>query len=219
MLKRILGQAPFDVSLSERIIVVPGQKSRARLVFTGDSEYDLPLSCNLDVNGFVKVDASSFDVMVPAGGKSESELVFSASPDSMILGGEKVFSLEIIDRIFDTKTEYELSIRCEMGYKCSLSKEEAFEKTDTPLYSRSGVFFGNKGEIISLEIPCENETEIKIAVLSGKIKDVPDGKSIHLNTGVNRLFFEMQQDGSFELCDVTSDETIYLDTINPKYFI
>ena len=218
MLKKILGQAPFDVELSEKIAITPGKKSSFTLLFSNISEYDLPLSCSLSFSTSVEADKTKFDITVPANGKTECSLTFSMDADSRMFSGCGIAELEILDRIFDSKTLYELEFFCEAAYKCAESKDD-FSPSDDTLFTRKGRFFANRGETVFVEIPLAEDKEYKLAIPSGKIKNKNDGDILRLSPGLNRLSFEMLEDGSFELINPVSDETAFADTINTKYFI
>lgn len=218
MLKKILGEAPFDVELDKKVLIVPGKKTNVKLFFSNISEYDLPLSCSLTFSTSAKVDKTAFDIVVPADGNTEYELVFSADANARMFTGVGIAELEICDRIFDSKTLYEFEIICEAAYKCEALSDGVAPSEDV-LFTSGGRFFANKGETVFAEIPLMENSEYRLKVFSGKVKDKNDGDVISLSSGLNRLVFEMLHDGSFEFCDVTSDETVYLDTINPKYFI
>ena len=107
MLKKILGEAPFDIELDKNIVITPGKKMSVKLLFKNISEYDLPLSCSLDFSVSAEVDRTKFDIVVPADGKTECELVFSKDKSSRMFSGEGIAELEIVDRIFDSRTLYE----------------------------------------------------------------------------------------------------------------
>lgn len=219
MLKKILGQAPFEIELCEGVVVSPDKMQKAEFVFRNDSEYDLPLSCNIKPNSFVAVDKSSFDVMLPAEGVTSVGIVFSVSDSSKIFGGSKICELEIVDRIFDSRTEYEFEVSCELAYKCENGGENEFLQTENVFFSRNGRIYANSGEVVSLELSSLEESELLIHVVSGKIKDFKDGEKIRLIPPLNRLCFEMEEDGSFEFQNPVSLEVVYPDTLNPKHFI
>lgn len=219
MLKKILGEAPFDVMMNGKIRVSPQKCSKTTLEFINDSEYDMPLSCNLFLQSFLKVDKTSFDITLPADGKTMAELSFSISPDSEIFGGHGVCEIEISDRIFDSKTVYEAETLCEMSFKCCDKASNAFTACDELLFSREGVIFGNKGEIVSLEILCTQSTEVALSISESAVKNYADGQKLTLNEGLNRLVFEFVKDGELSFLDVSSEEKMYLTTLSPKYFI
>ena len=219
MLRKILGEAPFCAEMNEKIVVLPGRDKKAQIVFTNDSEYDLPLSCTLNVPSFINTDKCDFDVVVPAEGITNVTITFSVNINERLFGGEKIFELEIIDGIFDTKTLYEFEAWCEICYKCCDNEKEAFLPTEEVLFSKDAVLFGNRGEIISLEIPSAEKKQIVLHVISGKIKDKKDGETIFLSEGLNRILFEMAEDGSFEFQNPESFEKIYPDTLNTEYFM
>ena len=219
MLKKILGEAPFDAELCDSIVVSPYKSHKAEIVFQNDSEYDLPLSCNIKPGSFIDVTKTSCDVILPAEGKTNVQINFSVSKDSRIFGGSKICELEIVDRIFDSRTEYEFEVSCELSYKCGDSKVGAFEASDEVFFSRNGVVFANAGEVISLEVPCLERKEILLNIISGKIKNFKDGETIILSEGLSRLCFEMEEDGSFEFQNPQSLEKVYPDTLNPKCFM
>lgn len=218
MLKKILGEAPFDVELSKNIVITPGKKTAVKLLFSNISEYDLPLSCNLTFSTSVEVDRTAFDIVVPADGKTECELVFSKDTASRMFSGRGIAELEILDRIFDSRTLYEFEIMCEAAYKCT-EKEDGFAPSDETLFTNGGRFFANCGETVSLEIPLMNDAEYKLHIISGEIEGKNDGDMLKLPAGLCKLYFKMLRDGSFELCDASNEETIYPDTLNTKYFI
>lgn len=218
MLKKILGEAPFDVELDTDIVLTPGKKTTVKLLFSNISEYDLPLSCNLVFSTSVDVDKTSFDITVPADGKTECELTFSKDIDSRMFSGCGIAELEIVDRIFDSRTLYEFEVLCEAAYKCS-EKDDGFSPSDETLFTNRGRFFANSGERVFLEIPLMQSAEYTLFVCSGKIRDKKSGDVMSLAQGLNRICFEMLEDGSFELCDSLSEETVYPDTLNTKYFI
>lgn len=219
MLKKILGEAPFEAEICGSIVVSPDKVCKAVLVFNNESEYDLPLSCNIKMCSFIAVDKTSFDVILPAEGNTSVELSFSVSDNSEIFGGSRICELEIADRIFDSRTEYEFEVSCELAYKCENDRENEFAPTENVLFSRCGRIYANKGETISLELPSLEEAELLLCVVSGKIKNFKDGQKIRLTPPLCRLCFEMQDDGSFEFQNSVSLEKIYPDTLNPKYFI
>lgn len=219
MLKRILGQAPFNVSFEEDVLVVPGKSTEISLLFENESEYDLPLSCLFRIESSLKIDCLEFDIVLPAEGKTKKTLVFSLGDDEKIIGGENVCELEIIDRILDTKTVYELEIKGEMAYKCSELISEAFLPSDEAVFTRNGRFFANKDEIIAIEIPTSEETETQLSVISGKVRNFHDGQTIKLDAGLNRIIFDMEQDGCFEFVNSVSGDRMFCRTLNPKYYI
>ena len=219
MLKKILGEAPFDIELCESIVVSPDKTHRAQLVFRNDSEYDLPLSCNIKMDSFVAVDRSSFDVILPAEGVTSVELAFSVPATSKIFGGSKICELEIVDRIFDSRTEYEFEVSCELSYKCENAKNDAFSPSENVFFSRDGRIYANKGETVCLEIPSLEQSKFLLHVVSGKIKNFNDGEIITVTPPLCRLCFEMQEDGSFEFQSPESLGRVYPDTLNPRYFI
>ena len=218
MLKKILGEAPFDVFLDKPVVIVPGKKTLVKLLFSNISEYDLPLSCSLAFLTSVEADRSEFDIVVPADGKTECELIFSKDPASRMFSGCGIAELEIVDRILDSRTLYEFEIMCESAYSC-VEKNEGFTPTDCMLFTNGGRFFANKGETVVLEIPLIEPAEHKLCVISGKIKDRNNGEVLKLTAGINRLLFEMSEDGSFEFRNTSNDELVYHDTLNTKYFI
>ena len=218
MLKKILGQAPFDVELSKDVVIIPGKKTVVKLLFSNISEYDLPLSCSLDFSTSVEVDKTAFDIVVPADGKTECELVFSKDKNARMFSGCGISELEIIDRIFDSRTLYEFEIVCEAAYKCA-DADDGFAPSDEILFTSGGRFFANKRETVFIQIPLMEEKEYKLHILSGKIKNRGDGDIIELSQGINKISFEMLEDGSFELCDPSSEERVHPDTLNTKYFI
>ncbi len=219
MLKKILGEAPFDAFLSEEIVLSPDKKCKAEMTFSNISEYDLPLSCSIRMNTFAKIDKAEFDVILPADGNTSETLAFSLSYDSRIFGGIKVCELEISDRIFDSKTLYEIEFSVESAYKCIDENEDAFCPSQDILFTRNGVFYGNRGECVCLEVPSLEKSELELHIISGKIKGFKDSDEIILEKGMNRLCFEMEDDGSFEFRNTQNGEKIYPDTLNPKYFI
>ena len=218
MLKKILGEAPFDAGLSKKVVITPGKKTAVKLLFSNISEYDLPLSCSLVFSTSVEVDKTAFDIVVPADGKTECELVFSVDTDARMFTGDSVAELEIVDRIFDSRTLYEFEVFCEAAYKCG-DTDDGFLPTGDVLFTNGGRFFANCGETVFLEIPLMEEKEYRLHILSGKIRDKSDGDIFRLSQGLGRLSFEMLEDGSFELCDTSNDETVYPDTLNTKCFI
>lgn len=219
MLKRILGEAPYRVLLEGKATVVPDRKTTLVLVFESSIEYDLPLSCSLKITSSLRTDMCEFDVVLPAEGKTKKELAFTVPKEAKIIGGVSVAELEIIDRILDSRTVYELELSGEMAYKCSNSENEAFAASCDAVYTRDGRFFGNKGEIISLEIPMMSETETELSVISGIVRDFADGQIIHPTQGLNRILFEMQEDACFEFVNPVSGEKMLLQTLNTKYYI
>ncbi len=219
MLKRILGTSPYKVSLEGNTFIVPGKKTAVNLIFKSQTEYDLPLSCSLFISSSAKVDMCEFDVMLPAEGKTTQRLVFDVPSGRKIVGGDYVAELEIIDRVLDSKTVYELELFEEMAYKCGDSYDSAFSVSDGAVYTRNGRFFGNKGEIVSLEIPVMEDKETELSVISGRIADFADGQKIKLTQGINRLVFEMKDDTSFELVNPSSTQVMLLQTLNPKFYI
>ena len=218
MLKKILGEAPFDIELDKKIVITPGKKMSVKLLFKNVSEYDLPLSCSLDFSVSADVDKTKFDIVVPADGNTECELVFSKDKDSRMFSGMGFAELEITDRIFDSRTLYEFEILCEAAYKCAEGKD-GFAPTDETFFTNKGRFFANKGETVFVEIPLMESAEYRLCVVSGKTKDRTDGETLNLSAGLNKLSFTMLEDGSFELQNASNDETIYPDTIGTKYFI
>lgn len=218
MLKKILGQAPFDAALDGDVIITPGKKRTVTLLLSNISEYDLPLSCSLNLSVSADVDKAEFDVIVPAEGKTEVCLTFSKDVYSRMFTGCGIAELEIVDRIFDSKTLYEFEICCEAAYKCT-DKNDGFLPTEEIFFTNEGRFFANKGERVCVEIPLMESTQYRLCILSGKIKDLNDGDIIKLSSGLNRLAFEMTGDGSFELRNADSDRTVYPDTVCTKYFI
>lgn len=219
MLKKILGEAPFDAFLSEEIVLSPDKKCKAEMTFSNISEYDLPLSCNIRMNSFAKIDKAEFDIILPADGNTSEILAFSVPTDSRIYGGIKVCELEILDRIFDSKTLYEIEFAVESAYKCVDKKEDAFCPSQDMLFTRNGMFYGNRSECVCLEVPSLEEAELELHVISGKIKGFKDSDVVKLEKGMNRLCFEMEDDGSFEFRNLQNGGKIYPDTINPEYFI
>lgn len=219
MLKKILGEAPFDIELCENIVVSPDKTQRAQLVFRNDSEYDLPLSCNIRMDSFVAVDRSRFDVILPAEGMTSVELLFSAPADSKIFGGSKICELEIVDRIFDSRTEYEFEVSCELAYKCENENRNAFSPSENVFFSRNGRIYANKGETVSLEVPSFEENELLLHIVAGRIKGFNDGETICIKSPLCRLCFEMEEDGSFEFQNPASLEKKFPDTLNPECFI
>ena len=218
MLKKILGQAPFDITLNKKVVITPGKKTAVWLDFSNDSEYDLPLSLKLGLDVSVDVDKTEFDIVIPAGGKTECFLTFSKNLNTRMFTGKGIGELEIVDRIFDSKTLYEFEILCESAYKCACLND-GFSPSDDIIFSNGGRFFANKGETLFLEIPLMEDQEYKLCVISGKIKNINDGDVLKLTSGINRLVFEILEDGSFEFEDLVSAEKIYADTINTKFFI
>lgn len=218
MLKKILGQAPFDVSLDRKVVITPGKKCAVTLLFSNDSEYDLPLSCSLNLTTSADVDKSSFDVVLPAQGKTQVPIVFSKETDSKLFSGKGIAELEILDRIFDSKTLYEFEILTEAAYKCG-DKNEGFSPTKGVLFTNGGTFFGNKGETVYVEIPLMEHAEYSLGILSGRIKNKKNGDILGLSAGLNKLCFEMEDDGSFVLLNLSNDEPAYPDTLNTQYFI
>ncbi len=214
MLKKYLGEAPFDVLLDGEILLSPDKKCTVYLDFVNDTEYEYPLCCKIRLNSSIEVDKTDFDVTLPAEGNTRQPLVFSLPKDSKLTGGEKICELLISDRIFDSKTEYEFEVRCEMTFKC---REK--DGSDQTLCSRNGVFLANKGERVEIQLALLEEKTVLLHITSGAVKGYDDGASITLSGGLNRLSFEMQEDGSFEFLDAVRCEKIYLDTLNPKYFI
>ncbi len=219
MLKKILGEAPFDVTVNGEIRVSPQKGSKMNLEFVNDSEYDMPLSCSVAVQFFIKVDKSRFDIILPAEGKTSSEIAFSVSPDSKIFGGRSVCEIEISDRIFDSKTVYEAETVCEMSFKCCDKVSDAFTACGELLFSHDGVIFGNKGEFVSLEILCTRQTEVILGIPDGAVKDCFDGQRLVLTEGLNKIVFEFIGDGGILFLDPSSEEKTYLTTLSPKYFI
>lgn len=218
MLKKILGEAPFDVELDKKVIITPGKKTSVKLLFNNISEYDLPLSASINFSVSAEVDKTRFDIIVPADGKTECVLTFSKDKASRMFSGIGIAELEIIDRIFDSKTLYEFDIVCEAAYKCA-EETEGFEASEDVVFTNKGRFFANKGETVFVQVPLMEAVQYKLFVLSGKIKDKADGEILNLTPGLNKLCFTMLEDGSFEFRDPSSDETVYPDTLNTKYFI
>lgn len=219
MLKKILGEAPFDVTLEAEVVLSPDKCACGTLVFQNSTEYDLPLSCSLKILTSVKADRCEFDVIVPAEGNTRHDISFSVSKDAKILGGKSVCELEIIDGVLDSKTVYELETVCEMSYKCCVGAGDIFDTSDDVVFSRDGVFFANSDEVIAMEIPRLEKTEMELCILSGSIKNYQNGQIIELSEGLSRLYFEVEEDGSFEFLSSGSGEKIFLETLSPKYFI
>ena len=140
------------------------------------------------------------------------------STGSRMFSGCGIAELEIFDRIFDSRTLYEFEIRCESAYKCS-DAGDGFAPSDEILFTNGGRFFANKGETVFVQIPVMEEKEYRLHILSGKIKNMSDGDLLRLSQGINKISFEMIEDGNFGFCDTSSDETVYPDTLNTKYFI
>ena len=219
MLKKILGEAPFCVEMNDVIVVSPAKSKKAQIVFTNDSEYDLPLSCTLKASSFINTDKGSFDVIVPAEGLTKVDVTFSVNENEKLFGGRKICELEIVDRIFDTKTLYEFEVLCELCYKCCENEKDAFLPSDEMIFSKDAVLFGNKGEIISLEIPCMENVQTVLHIIAGQIRGREDGDVLHLAQGLNRISFEMTEDGNFELLDEVSRDKFFADTLSTKYFM
>ena len=219
MLKRILGEAPYDVFLDGSALVVPYKRTELTLVFVSKTEYDLPLSCFFRLSGSIKTDICEFDVVLPAEGKTKQQIVLTLQEDAKIVGGESLAELEIIDRLLDSKTVYELELMGEMAYMCVKDKNVSFFPSDGAVYTRNGRFFGNRGEYISLEIPVMEQTETELSVISGKITDLSDGHKIVLTPGINRILLKMEEDTSFELVNPSGGQTVFLKTVNPEFFI
>lgn len=219
MLKRILGTSPYEVSLEGSTLIVPYKKTTINLVFKSKTEYDLPLSCSLRISSSIEVDMCEFDVILPAEGKTEQRIVFNVPDNWKFVGGEMVVELEMIDRVLDSKTVYELVLFGEMAYRCSASMADAFTASDDAVYTRNGRFFGNKGELVSLEIPAMEDKETELSLIYGQISGFADGQKIALSQGLNRLVFEMRDDASFEFVNPSSTQTMSLQTLNPKFFI
>lgn len=218
LLKRILGQAPFDIDIDRRVVITPGKKTKVLLLFSNDSEYDLPLSVKLCFDISVQVDKTAFDITVPAGGNTQCSLVFSKDTDAEMFTGRGIAELETVDRIFDSKTFYEFEILCEAAYKCE-DEPLGFSPSEQILFTNGGVFFANRGETAFVEIPLMENAEYRLGVLSGSIKDKKDGDILKLSKGLNRLCFEMLEDGSFTFLNISNDEPVYPDTLNTKNFI
>lgn len=218
MLKKILGEAPFDIALDKKIVITPGKKTSVKLLFSNISEYDLPLSCSLSFSVSAEVDKAKFDIIVPADGKTECELTFSKDKDARMFSGRGIAELEIVDRIFDSRTLYEFDIFCEAAYKCA-EEADGFKGAEETVFTRHGRFYANSGETVFAEIPLMESTEYSLRLLSGKIEGRSDGEMLKLTAGLNKLSFTMLEDGSFELVDPLNDETVYPDTIGTKYFI
>ncbi len=219
MLKRILGEAPYKVSLEGKANVVPDRKTTLVLIFESSIEYDLPLSCSMTITSSLRADVCEFDVVLPAEGKTKKTVTFTVPDDAKIIGGVSVAELEIIDRILDSRTVYEFELSGEMAYKCSNNENEVFTASYEVVYTRDGRFFGNTGEIISLEIPVMTETEAEISVISGVINGYADGQKIPLTQGLNRVSFEISGDTCFELVDPVSGQKMFLQTLSTKYYI
>ena len=122
---------------------------------------------------------------------------------------------ELISRGYEDR---ELSTRGESAYKCA-GINDGFSASDNTLFTSCGRFFANKDEAVFIEIPCMEDTEYRLCILSGKIKKQNNGDLLKLTSGLNRIIFEMSQDGSFEFQDTVSGEAVYADTINTKHFI
>lgn len=214
MLKKYLGQAPFDVALDDDIIVSPDRKYTAFLEFKNDTEYEYPLCCKIRMSSCLKVDKTEFDVILPAEGNTRVPLTFSYPDDARFMGGEKLCELEITDSIFDSKSEYEFQVKCEMAFLCLEN-----DSTGETLYSRNGTFFVNKGERVSLQLPVIQDKTVLLHIVSGKIKGYADGQEVLLAEGLCRLCFEMENDGCFEFYSPETGQKVFLDTLNPEYFI
>ena len=135
-----------------------------------------------------------------------------------MFSGEGIAELEIIDRIFDSRTLYEFDIFCEAAYKCA-GEGDGFAPSEDIVFTRHGRFYANSGETVFVEIPVMDSAEYNLCLLSGKIKGRSDGEILKLDAGLNKLSFTMLEDGSFELQNSSNDETVYPDTIGTKYFI
>ncbi len=197
----------------------PDKKSTSKLIIKNGTEYDYPLACRFTVPLFVKVSKPAFDLVAPAEGVTHSDVDFFVSDDAKIVGGKKVCEIEISDGIFDSKTLYEADIVMEMAYCCRTEKEELFSKSSDTSYTRGGVFFANCGETVVLQIPLMEKKEICINLLSGKIKDKDCVFTIQLDAGLNRVCFEMAEDGSFEFLCPDSGERLFCETVKPECFI
>ena len=200
------------------VVITPGKKTCVRLLFSNDSEYDLPLSVKLSFSLSADVDKTQFDVTVPAEGNTEIPLTFSKQEDCKMFMGTSVGEIEITDRIFDSKTVYEFDVICEAAYKCA-DPLDGFSPSNQALYSRNGTFFANSDETVFMEIPLSESAKYRLHIISGRINGYENDDIIALKFGLNKLCFEMQKDGSFEFLKTENDEKIYTDTINTKYFL
>ncbi len=218
MLKKILGEAPFEISLKGNAAVSCNKKCDLTLVFENTGEYDYPVSCTVRIHSLLKADKTDFDIVVPAEGRTEQKIVFCSPNGAKISGGKKLCELALCEGVFESKSEYEFELAEEMAYKCCLDKERAAERSDEVLFSRDGVFFGNKGEVIAAFPLCLEEKQVRIDILSGSIKEYENGDIIKLVPPLSLLCFEFAEDGSFEFSDPATGEKVYLETLNPKYF-
>lgn len=226
MLKKILGDACFDISIKEgKRLLLPGKALCVTLCFSNDTEYDLPLSCTLTLPRTVKCDRCEFDVILPAEGNTEQTMVFSVSENELSFCGQSICEIKICDRVFSFESSYELELHTEMAYKCSLPQDNGSNKSNGVLFSRGGTIYANKGERISMQIIALQETDIHAVYEKGFIHSLnlcgkrTESDTIHLSVGCNSLYFDALCDGELHFESVSNDEAIFLDTINPINFV
>ncbi len=222
MIKKILGNAPFDISCND-VVLVPGKTKKLTFRITNDTEYDLPLEFCLGFSSAVKSELSSFNVIVPADGNTVKGLKLDLDEQSKIFTSEHLCEVKIRDGVLESESDYEMLILCEMAYKCTEVMND-FSPTEEKYFTSNGSFFINKDECICLEIPLAEEKTVSlekdekdVSVWLDKTQTAPI--AIKLHAGLNRLCIKANDDMSFSFYDKNSMQKIYLNTLNTEFFL
>lgn len=225
MLKKILGDAPFEVEVEKNIVLTPGEKKNVEFVFRNETEYDLPLSCGFKFYSNIKCDKSFFDIIVPANGKTKENVCFYAEKNERVFFGNNVCELKICDGVLESESDYELLIFCEMSYICIDHEKSSDNGEENFYFTRNGSFFANGNEKVTFKIPTAEKMNVTLETLSGKTGVIcVNGKKcnthksadIELKEGLNVVSVSMKEDGSFALSDFSGKIGTFLDTINAK---
>ncbi len=222
MIKKILGNAPFDISCGQAVLV-PGKTKNIDFRLSNDTEYDLPLKFVLSFSSTVKSDLSEFNVVVPAGGNTKKTLKLDVDRNDKIFFSEHLCEIKIHDGVLNSESDYEIAFPCEMAYKCT-DKENNFTATNEVYFTSEGTFFANSNECICLEIPLAEQMIISTEKNQTETRTMLDGvqvnsREIKLHPGLNKLCIKMFCDGKIEFFDTESMQKIFLNTINPMYFL
>lgn len=225
MLKKILGDAPFEVNVERKVVLTPGEKTNVEFVFRNETEYDLPLCCSFNFYSNIKCDKKIFDITVPANGKTKETVGFYTQTSDRLFFGKNLCELKIRDGVLESESDYELLIFCEMSYSCKSERCDSDDVKEHCFFTRGGVFFANAGENVKVKIPTAEKKNVVIDTLSGKMlsvfvcgKECKAEKSteIELCEGLNEVLINMKEDGNFAFSDFSGNTGLFLDTINAK---
>lgn len=229
MIKQILGNdngLSFEKS-EENIFLTPSKTKTVTIYGKNTTEYDMQLYISLSLPFGIKSSLKEFDFSVPAEGNSRFELDFSLSDDNKIFMGEAVCEIKVCDRVLEWESVYEIPLMCEMAY--CYNEKALFSPDSAPMYTSKGGLWLDGINAALFEIPLQEAKNVIVSSDEGENFCVNlDGNNIHSSKGIlfltlknrlNKLFIRSDKEQAISFLDTSSEETVCLNTVNPKYFI